>query len=460
MKKTSFICLLCIAFCVCGAGIAQYYTPGNFETIPASPQRTGNADSGYQYLITGDYLKSGLPLNLFFMGRGADKANLLERTGDNAKIPFDFTAVKAANGETVVAPNCLQCHAQMLDGKLIVGLGNSFSDFTQNMRGTAAMAETLIKAGGVHSRKYEASKQFLTAVKTLSPQLVTSTKGVNLADGLAMLLAAHRDPATFAWKAEADMEIPQQLVPTDVPAWWMLKKKHAMFYNGFGRGDFGRFLMASNLLTVTDTAEAAEVDTHFGDVLAWLNTLQPPIFPKPVNEGMAAKGRQIFTQHCGGCHGSYGKNAMYPNLLIPGNVIRTDSLLYSANYSSPQFVNWFNNSWFTTGDHPAKLVPFAGYLAPPLDGVWATAPYLHNGSVPNLEALLNSKLRPTYWERDFNKPLYQYDIPGWAYTQKDKPGGKNVYNTTLPGFRNDGHYFGDQLTESERRSVIEYLKTL
>ena len=38
--------------------------------------------------------------------------------------------------------------------------------------------------------------------------------------------------------------------------------------------------------------------------------------------------------------------------------------------------------------------PFPGYVAPPLDGIWATAPFLHNGSVPNLELLLNSRARP------------------------------------------------------------------
>ena len=43
------------------------------------------------------------------------------------------------------------------------------------------------------------------------------------------------------------------------------------------------------------------------------------------------------------------------------------------------------------GDHPERFEPFDGYIAPPLDGIWITAPYLHNGSVPDLETLLNSK---------------------------------------------------------------------
>jgi hypothetical protein len=134
--------------------------------------------------------------------------------------------------------------------------------------------------------------------------------------------------------------------------------------------------------------------------------------------------------------------------------------LYTANYSNPQMVNWFNNSWFSSGDHPAKLVPYRGYIAPPLDGVWITAPYLHNGSVPDLETLLNSKKRPKYWQRNFAQVDYNYDIPGYKYQVKDAPGNSEVYNTTQKGYSNEGHYFGDKLSETERRAVIEYLKTL
>jgi cytochrome c peroxidase len=36
---------------------------------------------------------------------------------------------------------------------------------------------------------------------------------------------------------------------------------------------------------------------------------------------------------------------------------------------------------------------------PPLDGIFATAPYLHSGSVPTVELVLNSKARPKYWKR-------------------------------------------------------------
>ena len=431
------------------------------EFIAPSKQRTGDVKKGYTYLVTGDYLKSGIPYSLFMMGSPKDTNNYLGRTGNNKNLRHDFTAVKAPNGEEIVAPNCLQCHAQVFEGKLIVGLGNSLSDYTVNRENTALFAEKFLKnLTGENAKKYEAAKSFINSIKIIAPQLITSTKGVNLADGLAFLLVSHRDPSTLKWSDQNLMQMPNEIMPTDVPAWWLLKKKNAMFYNGFGRGDFGRFLMASNLLTVTDTTEAKEVDTHFNDVLAYINSIQPPKFPKAINTAMAVQGKTIFTANCSNCHGTYGDKETYPNLLIPESIIQTDSSLFTSNYSNPQMVDWFNNSWFSSGDHPAKLVPYRGYIAPPLDGIWVTAPYLHNGSVPNLEGVLNSKKRPKYWQRNFIVPTYNYDIPGYDYTIKDAAGSSDIYNTTLKGFSNEGHYFGDDLSDKERRSVIEYLKML
>jgi mono/diheme cytochrome c family protein len=429
--------------------------------IPASPQRSGDAVTGYRYLTTGDYLKSGIPYGYFLLGAGKSTTNYLQRDSLNSALSHEYTAVKAPNGEVVVAPNCLQCHAQVFDGHLYIGLGNASIDFSDTKRlnpRLAAFAQAMIQKGD--PKKYEAALPFLTAMKAISGQLYTQVRGVNSADRLAGLLVAHRDPQTLRWSDPPVIDLGGEVIPTDTPPWWLLKKKHAMFYNGFGRGDFGRFLMASNLLTVSDSSEAREVDSHFNDVLAYICSIQPPKYPKPVNTALARQGEVVFVHNCSKCHGNYGEGGDYPNLLIPESIIRTDSLLYKNNYQSPQFIDWFNNSWFAQGDHPARLEPFNGYIAPPLDGIWITAPYLHNGSVPTLEALLDSRLRPAYWSRDFNNPQYDYDRIGWKYTREEGPRETAVYNTTLPGYGNYGHTFGDRLNDHDRKAVIEYLKTL
>jgi mono/diheme cytochrome c family protein len=459
MNKWMVLALIVVS----GVAFTGVLTNGEYEPVPIPPsaQRTGgDVQKGYEYLTTGDYVKGGIPYNMFIMGMGKDKTNYLNRTGKNEKISHEYTAV-TSNGEILVAPNCMQCHAQVFDNKLVMGLGNTFIDFTENEKlnvKNLKAVENMLKLTAPN--KYKAAKPFLDVAKTIAPYLHTDIRGVNAADRLAAVLVAHRDPVTFQWNAEAQLDIPETVIPSDVPPWWLLKKKNAMFYNGFGRGDFGRFLMASNLLTVNDTAESHEVDSHMPDLLAYIYSLEPPKYPREINASLAKEGETIFIKKCSGCHGTYGDNEKYPNLLIPGSVIQTDSFLYKNNYSSPQFVNWFNQSWFTTGDHPARLEPFMGYIAPPLDGIWVTAPYLHNGSVPTLEALLNSDQRPRYWGRDFDRPEYDYDKLGWKYTKEDKPGGKSIYNTDKPGYGNYGHTYGDKLKEKERKAIIEYLKTL
>lgn len=105
-----------------------------------------------------------------------------------------------------------------------------------------------------------------------------------------------------------------------------------------------------------------------------------------------------------------------------------------------------------------------GYKARPLDGIWATAPYLHNGSVPNLyEMLLPAAQRST----SFNLGSRQYDPEKVGYVTT--PGGGNNFQfrvvdragRPLLGNSNAGHEYGtDKLSAEDRADLLEYLKTL
>jgi len=455
MVLVTLVALVSIAANVVGPG------PFNGGTyIEPSIQRDGDVQKGYDYLVNGDYLKSGLGYKYYLLLNGKDKQNYLGRQGKAANVGYTFNLVRSSNNQDIVVPNCLQCHGKVFDGKLVVGLGNTFLDFSKAPKkdARAIIGRRLMQL--VTPGQYQASKTLIRSFSTIAPYLQTETRGVNAADRLAILLVAHRDPVTLQWSDKALLDIPSEVIPTDVPAWWLLKKKNAMFYNGFGRGDFGKFLMLSNLLTVKDSTEAAETFTHFGDVLAFLRSIEPPRYPLPVDQQLSAKGRGVFDNNCSKCHGTYGDLVTYPNLLIPANVIKTDSLLFKANFQNPQFIEWFNKSWYANGKYPARLQPFNGYIAPPLDGIWITAPYLHNGSVPTLESLLNSRERPRYWQRDFEHPVYDYKRVGWEYAVQNNGNDRKIYNTDKPGYSNAGHTFGDRLSAADRQAVIEYLKTL
>lgn len=99
-----------------------------------------------------------------------------------------------------------------------------------------------------------------------------------------------------------------------------------------------------------------------------------------------------------------------------------------------------------------------GYKARPLSGVWATAPYLHNGSVPNLAELL---LPPSMRSPTFYVGSREYDPKnvGFVTTKSDR--NTFLFDTRLPGNRNVGHVYGvDRLTPDQRAQLLEYLKSL
>jgi cytochrome c peroxidase len=94
-----------------------------------------------------------------------------------------------------------------------------------------------------------------------------------------------------------------------------------------------------------------------------------------------AKGEPLFVEHCARCHGTYGKDAKYPNKIVALDTVGTDRTL--SDSITKKNMEHFNKSWFgqqKTPDGNCYAIELTeGYQAPPLDGIWATAPYLHNG---------------------------------------------------------------------------------
>jgi mono/diheme cytochrome c family protein len=438
-------------------------TPPGATFLEPSPQRPGNPEAGYQYLLYGNFVSSGMPMKIFKKAFGSDSPEDLGRTGDNAGIPYRFNVISDTAGVKVAAPTCLTCHAEHLNGQLVIGLGNNTDDYTEDRSSKFKTADFAVKlAYGKDSPEWSYYYPFSRASRAVGSYILTQTRGVNPADKIFAALAAHRKVEDLSWLEIPQFTVPVETAPTDVPAWWLMKKKNALYYNGLGRGDFARLASASGMLTMADSAEARRIDAHFPDLIAWLRTIEPPKYPYPVDRDMAAKGKKIFDHTCSKCHGTYGDSISYPNLLINLEKIGTDPALAQAYKLYPDYNNWYNNSWYGQGQYKGQLKPNDGYVAPPLDGIWATAPYLHNASVPTLEDLLNSPQRPVYWKRAFENTAAQYDQEkvGWKYSVEQAKKNKETYDTTLPGYGNIGHRFGDKLTPEERKAVIEYLKTL
>ena len=170
MKKMIVLNFLARA-CLGSGSLVHPLSASDPVYIPPSAQRSGDTSEGYHYLVTGDYLKSGIPYSYFKLGFGQTSHSLLKRGGLNDKVGYEYTVVKAPNGEEVVAPNCLQCHAQTFEGKLYIGLGNTMIDFSNNDKldpKVAAYAEQVMSR--VDPKKYDAAEPFLKVVKTIGGQ--------------------------------------------------------------------------------------------------------------------------------------------------------------------------------------------------------------------------------------------------------------------------------------------------
>jgi RoxA-like, cytochrome c-like len=95
-----------------------------------------------------------------------------------------------------------------------------------------------------------------------------------------------------------------------------------------------------------------------------------------------------------------------------------------------------------------------------LHGIWATAPYLHNGSVPNLWELLTP---PAQRKPFFMVGSKMYDAKNVGYVTDSSPfkdGKLVVGDGAEPGNSNSGHDFGTTLSDDDKWALIEYLKQL
>jgi mono/diheme cytochrome c family protein len=440
--------------------------------IPPEPQAPGDPVKGYEALVTKGYITCGIPWLLFGLARPAlgsyaDGEALPGRSGKNAEVPFNWT-VHTVDGAEIVSQNCLQCHAGKFNGQLTVGLGTADADFTDDM--SALLNSVTIP--DIPIPGLEQMTRFANRVKVFGPQTVMRTVGTNPAEMVAVTLVAHRDRHTLAWSEAELSPVPDFPMPSDPPPWWRAHKKNALFYNGMARGDHRGTMMLATALCTDSVAEAQAIDTYFADIQAFIRSVRAPKYPFMIDAALAKTGEAVFSANCAGCHGTYAEkdeDETYPNLLFPLDLIGTDPVVAEGGTKyAPELVDWYNESFYGSITRMEPNDPFPGYMAPPLDGVWATAPFLHNGSVPNIELVLDSSKRPTYWKRvDLDSTHFDQWSLGWPFVElpyghdgADPAERKFIYDTTHIAHTNTGHTFGDHLTGPERHAVIEYLKTL
>ena len=194
------------------------------------------------------------------------------------------------------------------------------------------------------------------------------------------------------------------------------------------------------------------------EMMGWLQEYRPPPFPGRVDAGLAQKGQSVYRERCAGCHGTYDESLerprllSFPNVAVPQEEMGTDPERWQA--ADARLAGALRRSAF--GRH-VSVRPGRGYVAPPLSGLWATAPYLHNGSVPTLWQLLNPELRPERFRVGGHR--LDYEQMGIAYPEGYVPWSEpELYDTRLPGLSNRGHEA--EFRGLDKRALLEYLKLL
>jgi mono/diheme cytochrome c family protein len=431
----------------------------NSKTIPPYPQSLeGQADSGFYYLTNGAYLGSGLPYDL--LKKTIEKKPEAFVKKSNLASDYGYAVFESAQGVEVMNGTCFSCHAGKVNGEVVLGLGNSLNDNQTSLKLPAKLMNWKVR------RKYKEDTATIASFdnfgkffSAMAPYVQTNNPGVNPAARIAEACMRYRDPTDLSYTEVAQYEVRDYNIGSDIPALWHLQKKNALYYTAVGRGDFTKLLFQASVLGIQDSTAARKAQEKFVHITAWIRSLEPPVYPQAIDEDLASRGAALFSKKCQSCHGSYGEQESYPNKVIALDAIGTDPL-YAQYAADSEITAWYNKSWFATSAPKSWFEAEKGYIAPPLDGIWATAPYFHNGAVPDLYAVLNSHARPDYWQRSEDSKDFNWQKIGWQYTAKNNGSGKLTFDTTLPGYSKNGHTYGDELSEEERWALIEYMKGL
>lgn len=328
--------------------------------------------------------------------------------------------------------NCLLCHATrgVEPGEVWVGVGNARLDLERFYSDLEELAEV--------------AEQYGIGNFELPYDLSGASQGPGAVDGvgLGMLFAGTIDELgeTFGYQ--------------QAPAWWTLRYKERLYTDGAGRVDNWRTMMSTLFAFGMSQPEIQSYDAEFQDFRHYLLSLEPPPWPfEPPPTDSAEAGRGVFREHCSSCHGIYeGPEAKFPDAIVATDEAGTDPV---RERGMDDFqVAAINTSWY---GEPALWENTDGYLAPPLVGVWASAPYFHNGSVPTLAAVLDSSKRPASWSYAAELS-YDSEAVGWRY--EIAPSDETDFDTSRYGLDSGGHLYGDSLSQADRQVLLEYLKSL
>lgn len=229
----------------------------------------------------------------------------------------------------------------------------------------------------------------------------------------------------------------------DPPNWWNLGHRPVKFFDAGMSSDATRielsWYMPGAALPNYEGGYDWILENEY-EANTWMLGLKSPAYPLPVNTTLAQQGSLLFhtldlwaanrnnpvvkpqqagNGSCASCHGAYAPRYVndpnfLANPLFEGmaanvtaiNVIDTDEARLLANDGAVETQAKYSFFGYNGQDGCAEKYNMIGYLAQPLYGIWASGPYFHNGSVPDLWSLLKSSDRPRIWRRKSKSPRF------------------------------------------------------
>lgn len=439
-------------------------------------------------------------------------------------VGFTVSKPKFAGDMPRAGVTCAACHTGQINYKgtairveggagihdlpnFLVGLSNAFTATAKDPARRARFYADAVKAGYPAER---IDADFKAAVAGF-PGLADDPLAKSTAEGPGRQDAVQGiGNRVFGTDLKVPANLKARTAPVNAPHVWDIWRFSWVQWNGFGPGDkplgrnIGEVLGTFGLTNIVDarTGKLNPESVRWKssvqlDALVWmeqtLHSLRAPTWPAevlgPIDAKKAAAGKELFTGLCAGCHGiKVLPNGVWDVASVSLQTIGTDPNAatnwakdtYDASKlglskkilsfeGSPIVINAIRKQLYAENKTPlaeqegdlAHEAP-CGYKARPLIGIWATPPFLHNGSVRTIFDLL-SDTRPA----KFIVGSREFDPVNLGYVEGPSL-NPFILDTSITGNSNAGHWWTDdasrpgrigaKLSDAEKYELIEYLK--
>jgi mono/diheme cytochrome c family protein len=283
-------------------------------------------------------------------------------------------------------------------------------------------------------------------------------------DAIGFGIAIITDPTKMT-PAQLKAALPPAPAQIDIMSTFMQKNRPAAQWDGAIISQIHRNLGAE-FGVVQDPAHL-NMD-NVDRTTRFTQNLPAPPYPFTVDMYAAARGAKLYQAYCASCH-SNGSTTIFPTATVGTDANRANIWTAFSLAGLQQVLRVACTDPVTCNNPDGTPVPdnelarsTGGYMALPLDGIWARAPYLHNGSVPTLRALLTNQRPATFYR---GNTTYDTKNVGFNSTSAQSPVA-TLYDTTRSGNSNTGHsskaFLGINWQEDDDslEALLEYLKTL